>query len=64
MLIEAAKLAPRYNLQLAVVHERELKRGIAIGRRWQWRANWWLFTAVDRSGEPFQVRASSRTEAA
>ncbi|HTW67617.1 MAG TPA: IS110 family transposase [Bryobacteraceae bacterium] len=27
ILIEAAKLAPRYNPQLAAVHERELKRG-------------------------------------
>jgi len=39
MLIEAAKLAPRWNPQLAVVHERELKRGnrnratLAVARR-------------------------------
>jgi transposase len=39
VLIEAAKLAPRYNPQLAVVHERELARGnrnratIAVARK-------------------------------
>jgi transposase len=27
MLIEAAKLAPRWNLQLAAIHEKELKNG-------------------------------------
>jgi len=39
MLIEAAKLAPRWNPQLAVVHDRELKKGnrnratLAVARR-------------------------------
>ena len=39
MLIEAAKLAPHWNEQLAIVHERELKRGdrnratLAVARR-------------------------------
>ena len=39
MLIEAAKLAPRWNEQLAIVHERELKKGdrnratLAVARR-------------------------------
>jgi transposase len=39
MLVEAAKLAPRWNPQLAALHERELKRGnrnratIAVARR-------------------------------
>lgn len=38
-LIEAAKLAPNYNKQLAMVHERELKKGnrnratLAVARR-------------------------------
>jgi len=27
MLIEAAKLAPRWNEQLAILHDRELKKG-------------------------------------
>ena len=39
MLIEAAKLAPHWNERLAIVHERELKKGnrnratLAVGRR-------------------------------
>ena len=39
MLIEAAKIAPHWNRQLAIVHERELKKGhrnratLAVARR-------------------------------
>jgi hypothetical protein len=39
MIIEAAKLAPHWNEQLAIVHERELKKGnrnratLAVARR-------------------------------
>ncbi len=45
--IEASKLAPRWNQQLAEVHQRELKRG---GDRNQ------ATLAVDQSGKPFEVR--------
>jgi transposase len=60
MLIEAAKLAPRWNAQLAAVHERELKRGsrnratLAVARRLVA-----YLMAVDRSGKPFQMKAES-----
>jgi transposase len=56
-LIEAAKLAPRWNPQLAAVHARELERGhrnratLAVARK--------LVTyllAVDKSGHSFQLR--------
>lgn len=56
-LIEAAKLAPRWNPQLAAVHERELQRGhrnratLAVARK---LAGYLL--AVDKSGKPFQLR--------
>jgi len=58
MLIEAAKLAPRYNPQLAAVHERELKRGdcnqatLEVARKLVA-----YLMAVDKSGKPFEVRA-------
>jgi len=58
MLIEAAKLAPRYNPQLAAVHERELKRGdrnqatLAVARKLVA-----YLMAVDKSGQPFRLRA-------
>jgi transposase len=57
-LIEAAKLAPRWNPQLAVLHARELEHGhrnratLAVARK--------LVTyllAVDKSGQSFQLRA-------
>jgi transposase len=57
-LIEAAKLAPRWNPQLAALHARELERGhrnratLAVARK--------LVTyllAVDKSRQPFQLRA-------
>jgi transposase len=60
ILIEAAKLAPRYNPQLAAVPERELKRGhrnqatLAVARKLVA-----YLMAVDQSGKPFQVRASA-----
>src|SRR5512132_995656 len=63
ILIEAAKLAPRYNPQLAAVHERELKRGdrnqatLAVARKLVA-----YLMAVDKSGKPFQVRASAGEE--
>ena len=57
-LIEAAKLAPRWNSQLALLHARELQRGhrnratLAVARK---LAAYLL--AVDKSGQPFQLRA-------
>ena len=57
-LIEAAKLAPRWNPQLAALQARELERGhrnratLAVARK--------LVTyllAVDKSGQSFQLRA-------
>jgi transposase len=59
ILIEAAKLAPRYNAQLAAVHQRELQRGnrnratLAVARKLVA-----YLMAVDKSGKPFQERAS------
>jgi len=58
-LIEAAKLAPRWNPQLAAVHARELARGhrnratLAVARK---LAAYLL--AVDKSGQRFQLRAT------
>lgn len=57
VLVEAAKLAPRWNLQLAEVHARELARGnrnratLAVARKLVA-----YLLAVDKSGEPFEPR--------
>jgi len=60
MLVEATKLAPRYNEELSRVHERELQRGsrnratLAVARK--------LVTyllAVDRQRDGFEVRAGT-----
>jgi transposase len=57
ILIEAAKLAPRYNEQLAAVQERQLGRGnrnratLAVARKLVA-----YLMAVDKSGKPFQLR--------
>ena len=57
VLIEAAKLAPRWNPQLAAVHERELESGhsnratLAVARKLVA-----YLLAVDKSGQPFRVR--------
>jgi transposase len=59
-LIEAAKLAPRWNPQLAALHARELERGhrnratLAVARKLVA-----YLLAVDKSGRAFQVRAPS-----
>ncbi len=56
-LIEAAKLAPRWNPQLAAVHTRERERGhrnratLAVARKLVA-----YLLAVDKSGQPFQLR--------
>jgi len=65
VLIEAAKLAPRWNPQLATIHEREVQRGhrnratLAVARKLVA-----YLLAVDKSGKPFQIRvpASVRQE--
>lgn len=60
VLIEAAKLAPRWNSALAAVHERELARGdrnratLAVARKLVA-----YLLAVDRSGQPFQMPATT-----
>jgi len=59
-LIEAAKLAPRWNPQLAALHTRELGRGhrnratLAVARK---LAAYLL--AVDKQAQPFQLRTLS-----
>lgn len=59
MLIEAAKLAPRYNPQLRAVHERELKRGnknratLAVARKLVA-----YLLAADKSDTAFEPKAS------
>jgi transposase len=57
VLIEAAKLAPRWNPQLATVHDRELERGnrnratLAVARKLVA-----YLLAVDKSGQAFRIR--------
>ena len=59
-LIEAAKLAPRWNPQLAALHARELECGhrnratLAVARKLAC-----YLLALDKSGQPFQVRVVS-----
>ena len=63
VLIEAAKLAPRWNPQLAAVHTRELARGhrnratLAVARKLVA-----YLLAVDKSAQPFEVRAPAAQE--
>lgn len=63
VLIEAAKVAPRWNPQLAVVHARELQRGhrnratLAVARKLVA-----YLLAVDKSGKPFQAATRTATE--
>jgi transposase len=63
VLIEAAKLAPRWNPQLAALHARELERGnrnratLAVARKLVA-----YLLAVDKSGQPFQPRTPSAAE--
>jgi transposase len=65
VLIEAAKLAPRWNSTLAALHEQELARGnrnqatLAVARKLVA-----YLLAVDRSGRPFQVHAPAATASA
>jgi hypothetical protein len=61
VLIEAAKLAPRWNTQLAAVHQRELERGhrnratLVVARKLVA-----YLLAVDKSRQPFQMRSPAR----
>ena len=62
-LIEAAKLAPRWNAQLAAVHTKELERGhrnratLAVARKLVA-----YLLAVDKSGRRFQQCGQAATE--
>ena len=59
VLIEAAKLAPQWNPQLAEAHKKELRKGnrnkatLAIARKLVA-----YMLAVDKSGQEFQVKES------
>ena len=56
MLIEAAKLAPRWNPQLAALHARQLELGHANRATLQVARKLVAYLlAVDKSGQPFQV---------
>lgn len=56
-LIEAAKLAPRWNPQLAAVHARELERGHRNRATLQVARKLVAYLmAVDKSAQPFQLR--------
>src|SRR4051794_11219180 len=65
VLIEAAKLAPRWNRQLAELHERELQNGhrnrasLEVARKLVA-----YLLAVDKSGKPFEVRNPPARETA
>jgi len=63
VLIEAAKLAPRWNPQLAAIHEREVQRGhrnratLAVARKLVA-----YLLAVDKTGKPFQIRTPATVD--
>jgi len=63
VLIEAAKLAPRWNPQLAAVHAREVELGnrnratLAVARKLVA-----YLLAVDKSGKPFQISTPATVE--
>ena len=63
VLIEAAKIAPRWNPQLAAIHARELARGhrnratLAVARKLVA-----YLLAVDKCGQPFQMRHAGAVE--
>ena len=63
VLIEAAKLAPRFNSQLAQVHAKAIAQGASRNRATLEVARKLVayLLAVDKSGQPFEVRSSSRT---
>jgi len=58
-LVEAAKLAPRWNRQLAAVYERERERGHRNRATLQVARKLLAYLmAVDKSGQPFQMRSA------
>jgi transposase len=66
VLIEAAKLAPRWNPQLKAVHQAEIDRGsnrnrasLAVARKLVA-----YLLAVDKSGEPFHLRPTAESNTA
>jgi transposase len=60
-LIEAAKLAPRWNPQLAALHARELERGHRNRATLQVARKLVAYLlAVDKSGQPFQVHTPAQ----
>ncbi len=60
VLIEAAKLAPRWNPQLAALHAQQLKRGHANRATLQVARKLVAYLlAVDKSGQPFQLTHSA-----
>ena len=62
VLIEAAKLAPRWNPQLATLHARQLERGHPNRATLQVARKLVAYLlAVDKSGQPFQVLAPPPT---
>lgn len=62
VLVEAAKLAPRWNPQLAAIHAREVQRGhrnratLEVARKLVA-----YLLAVDKSGKPFEIRTTPAT---
>jgi transposase len=62
MLVEAAKVAPRWNPQLAAIHAREVQRGhrnratLEVARKLVA-----YLLAVDKSGKPFEIRTMPAT---
>lgn len=64
VLIEAAKLAPRWNPQLASLHARELERGHSNRATLQVARKLVAYLlAVDKNGQPFQLRTSPADQA-
>jgi hypothetical protein len=57
VLIEAAKLAPRWSPELAALHAQQLERGHANRATLQVARKLVAYLlAVDKSGRPFQLR--------
>jgi transposase len=62
VLVEAAKLAPRWNPQLAAIHAREVQRGhrnratLEVARKLVA-----YLLAVDKTGKPFEIRTPAAT---
>ena len=64
-LIEAAKLAPRWNPQLAAVHQQEIQHGHRNRATLQVARKLVAYLmAVDKSGRPFQLRSTPQVAAA